>query len=258
MRTLLTILGLLLLIAGLGVTKGKQIGMLIAFGKEAEKNGPPAETVSTMPAKSDAWEEIIPSIGTITSVKGVTVSNDAPGVVTAINFDSGANVVQGQVLLVLDSSVERAQLASAQARRELAASNEGRTRSLVGTDSLPKAQLDNDQALLKSSGADLDALAAQISRKVVRAPFSGRLGIRNVSFDQADLRDWRPEQTMAGAYALDVFHHVPPASGDRLLQDLFARIEPGGRFLLKDIDTAPRAMLWFTYLLDALMSPRDD
>lgn len=184
MRTLVTILGLLLLIAGLGVTKGKQIGMLIAFGKEAEKNGPPPETVSTMPAKSDTWEEIIPSIGTVTSVKGVTVSNDAPGVVTAIHFDSGANVVAGQVLVELDSSVERAQLASAQARRELATINEGRTRALVGTSSLPQSQLDNDRALLKTSGADLDALSAQISRKIVRAPFSGRLGIRNVNLGQ--------------------------------------------------------------------------
>lgn len=183
MRTLITIVGILL-IAGLGITKGKQIGMLIAFGKEAEKNGPPPETVSTQLAKSDAWEQTIFSIGTITSVKGVTVSNDAPGVVSSILFDSGANVSAGQVLLVLDTSVERAQFASAQARRELATINEGRTRSLVVADSLPKAQLDSDQALLKSSGADLDALQAQISRKVVRAPFAGRLGIRNVNLGQ--------------------------------------------------------------------------
>ncbi len=87
---------------------------------------------------------------------------------------------------------------------------------------------------------------------------AARLGIRNVSFSQHDLREWRPDQPLAGAYALDVFHHISPDSGDRLLQDLCAHIEPGGRFLLKDIDTAPRAMLWFTYLLDVLMSPRDD
>ncbi len=184
MRYLITIVVLILLVGGLGITKGKQIGMLIAFGKAAEKAGPPPETVSTGQATSDSWEEVIASVGTVTSVKGVTVSNDAPGVVTQIHFDSGANVQAGQVLLVLDSSVERAQFASAQARRELAVINEGRTRNLVGTDSLPKSQLDNDQALLKTSGADLDALQAQISRKVVRAPFSGRLGIRNVNLGQ--------------------------------------------------------------------------
>jgi 2-polyprenyl-3-methyl-5-hydroxy-6-metoxy-1,4-benzoquinol methylase len=50
---------------------------------------------------------------------------------------------------------------------------------------------------------------------------------------------------------------MPVESGNRLLADLSAHIKPGGRFLLKDIDTHPRAMLWFTYLLDVIMSPRD-
>lgn len=84
-----------------------------------------------------------------------------------------------------------------------------------------------------------------------------KLGIRNVSFRQQDLRDWRPDFALAGAYALDVFHHLPIENGNRLLQDLSARLRPGGRFLLKDIDTTPRWMLLFTYLLDLLMSPRD-
>lgn len=87
---------------------------------------------------------------------------------------------------------------------------------------------------------------------------AAKLRISNVSFRQQDLRDWRPDELMAGAYALDVFHHIPPDKGDRLLCDLFAHLQPGGRLVLKDIDTAPRWMLWFTYLLDALMSPRDD
>ena len=102
-------------------------------------------------------------------------------------------------------------------------------------------------------GLDINARRLQTARDA-----AAKLGIRNVSFQQKDLRDWHPDQTIAGAYALDVFHHIPPASGDRLLQDLNAHLEPGGRFLLKDIDTAPRGMLWFTFLLDALMSPRDD
>jgi 2-polyprenyl-3-methyl-5-hydroxy-6-metoxy-1,4-benzoquinol methylase len=102
-------------------------------------------------------------------------------------------------------------------------------------------------------GLDINARRLQIARDAAE-----QLGIRNASFVQQDLRDWRPEQNIAGAYALDIFHHLPVEKGNRLLNDLFARLEPGGRFLLKDIDTQPRAMLWFTYLLDALMSPRDD
>jgi 2-polyprenyl-3-methyl-5-hydroxy-6-metoxy-1,4-benzoquinol methylase len=102
-------------------------------------------------------------------------------------------------------------------------------------------------------GLDVNARRLHIAQNA-----AAKLGIRNVSFQRQDLRDWRPDQTIAGAYALDVFHHIPVESGNRLLDDLSARIEPGGRFLLKDIDTTPRAMLWFTYLLDVLMSPRDN
>jgi len=102
-------------------------------------------------------------------------------------------------------------------------------------------------------GVDVNEARLRIARAAAQ-----KLGIANVTYEQRDLRDWRPHETIAGAYALDVFHHIPVASGDELLRELFARLEPGGRFLLKDIDTTPRAMLWFTYLLDVLMSPRDD
>ena len=104
-------------------------------------------------------------------------------------------------------------------------------------------------------GLDVNAPRLQIARAA-----AAKLGITNVEFLHYDLRDWRPAaaRKIAGAYALDVFHHMPMASGDRLLGDLFEHIQPGGRFLLKDIDTQPRVMLWFTYLLDVLMSPRDD
>lgn len=104
-------------------------------------------------------------------------------------------------------------------------------------------------------GLDVNARRLQIARDA-----ASKLGITNVEFLHDDLRDWRPAagRKMAGAYALDVFHHVPISSGDRLLRDLFEHIQPGGRFLLKDIDTTPRTMLWFTYLLDVLMSPRDE
>lgn len=102
-------------------------------------------------------------------------------------------------------------------------------------------------------GIDLSASRLAIARTAAR-----RLDITNVTFLHTDLREWRPVEGIAAAYALDVFHHVPVAIGNRLLRDLFACIGQGGRFVLKDIDTTPRPMLWFTYVLDVLMSPRDD
>ncbi len=184
MRYVVAIGALLLLIAGLVAVKGTQIGSLIKMGKEMEKAGPPPETVATAVAKEDAWESTLSAIGTIAAVKGVSLSNDAPGVVSAIHFDSGALVKQGDVLVELDSNVERAQLASVEARRELARLNAGRSRALVASDSIPKAQLDNDEAAVKSSQSDLGALQAQIARKIVRAPFSGKLGIRAINIGQ--------------------------------------------------------------------------
>jgi membrane fusion protein (multidrug efflux system) len=184
MRYVVAIGALLLLIAGLVAVKGTQIGSLIKMGKEQEKAGPPPETIATAVSKEDAWESTLSAVGTIAPVKGVSLSNDAPGVVSAIHFDSGAVVKQGDVLVELDSNVERAQLASVEARRELARLNAGRSRALVASDSIPKAQLDNDEAVVKSSQSDLGALQAQIARKIVRAPFSGKLGIRAINIGQ--------------------------------------------------------------------------
>jgi membrane fusion protein (multidrug efflux system) len=123
-------------------------------------------------------------VGTIASGKGVAISNEVPGIVAAIRFESGAPVKAGQILVELDSRADRAQLASIEARKELATLNVGRTRALVDDKAIAKAQLDTDESALKTSTADLRALRAQIDRKVVRAPFSGRLGIRQVNLGQ--------------------------------------------------------------------------
>src|SRR5205823_1528647 len=90
----------------------------------------------------------------------------------------------GQVLLELDTSVERAQLESAEARRGLAELSTARTRKLTAREAASQSQLDTDEAQLKTSSADAGALKAQIDRKTVRAPFSGRLGIRLVNLGQ--------------------------------------------------------------------------
>jgi len=120
----------------------------------------------------------------VVAAQGVAVSNESPGVVTAIRFESGALVRAGQVLVELDTSVEKAQLASAQARKTLASVSAGRSRQLVVRSAISKAQLDGDEAQLSTSRADLEALQAQIARKTVRAPFSGRLGLRAVNLGQ--------------------------------------------------------------------------
>jgi membrane fusion protein (multidrug efflux system) len=184
MRYVYAIVGVLLVVGGLVAVKGKQISQLIAFGEHYKQSGPPPEVVSSAIATSAPWEGTLTAVGSIMPVKGVSVSNDAAGVVARIHFESGQVVKQGQVLVELDNSVERAQLASAAARTELASISLKRTRALIATNTIAASQLDTDESGLKGDTADATALAAQINRKIVRAPFSGRLGIREVNLGQ--------------------------------------------------------------------------
>lgn len=184
MRYLVPIIVLVAIVGGLGGVKFRQIQTLLHAKETQEKMGAPPETVGTAIATEESWEGTISAVGTVAAVRGVAVSNESPGVVTAIKFESGQVVRAGQVLVELDTSVERAQLASAEARRQLAALGAGRSRVLAEREATSKAQLDSDEAQLKTSSADFGALKAQIDRKTVRAPFAGRLGIRTVNLGQ--------------------------------------------------------------------------
>ncbi|MGH7434134.1 MAG: efflux RND transporter periplasmic adaptor subunit, partial [Polyangiaceae bacterium] len=184
MKYVVVLVALLGLVGGLGSIKYKQISSLIAMGHAMEKSGPPPEAVGTATATKDSWQESLEAVGSVAAARGVTVSNDAAGIVSAIHFESGKVVHEGDILLELDSNVERSQLSAARARRELAQINAGRTRALVASNALPMAQQDSDEAVVKTSNGDLDALQAQIARKTVRAPFSGKLGIRQVNLGQ--------------------------------------------------------------------------
>jgi membrane fusion protein (multidrug efflux system) len=184
MRYLIPIIVLVAIVAGLGGVKFKQISTLLHAGETMQKMGPPPEAVATAVAGEDSWEGTISAVGSVATVRGVAVSNESPGVVTAIHFESGQTVRAGQILVELDTSVERAQLASAEARRQLADVSAGRSRALAEREAASKAQLDADEAQLKTSSADFGALKAQIDRKTVRAPFAGRLGIRTVNLGQ--------------------------------------------------------------------------
>jgi membrane fusion protein (multidrug efflux system) len=178
------IFGLLAIIAVLAGIKGAQIGKLIGMGKAMQASGPPPETVNTEVAQKQVWERTFSSTASVVSARGVALSNDAPGVVSAIHFESGKVVKQGDLLVELDSKVERAQLASTRARLDLARTALSRSQRLVSSGAETQAQLDADESQLKSLSADLGALEAQIARKSIRAPFAGKLGIRQVNLGQ--------------------------------------------------------------------------
>lgn len=184
LKIILVVVGLLALVGTLGAVKGAQIGSLMKMGEDFKKSGPPPEAVSSAVTTKQSWQGQMTAVGTIAPVKGVALSNDSPGVVSKINFESGAMVKQGQVLVELDTSVERAQLASATVQRDLAQVNVNRSRALIKEQVTTQAQVDTDEAQVKASATNAQTIQAQISRKIVRAPFSGRLGIRAVNVGQ--------------------------------------------------------------------------
>lgn len=184
MRYAFTLAALILTIAVLAGVKGAQIATLVSFGEEMERLGPQPEAVNAARAEEQEWEQALHAVGSVVSSQGLALSNDASGIVSQLRFESGARVRTGQALLQLDSAVERAQLASLRARLRLAALSLRRTRRLAAAGAVPRAELDAEQATFDSLSADAEALAAVIDKKTLRAPFSGRLGIREVNLGQ--------------------------------------------------------------------------
>jgi len=205
----------LLVIGVLAGTKFAQISSLIAFGKAAQAAGPPPEAVGTAVAKGAAWESVLESVGSVTAGRGVTISNEIPGVVRAIHFESGAKVRAGQVLVELDAGVEKAQLASLRARRELATTTAARSRRLEAGGASTKAQLESDEAQLKTVSADAEALEAEIAKKTIRAPFAGKLGIRSINLGQY-LNPGTPITVLESQEAVYVDFTVPQQEAGRV------------------------------------------
>jgi membrane fusion protein (multidrug efflux system) len=177
-KIILAIVVLVLVVAGLAGIKAAQIGTLIAFGKSYV---PPPETVSTAPAREEKWQETIPAVGSITAVQGVRLTAEVPGTVAEIKFESGAVVAKGDLLVRLDVSTEDAQLRALDAQVEWAQTNMARYKSLRTENTVSQAELDQAETDLKQKQANADAVRATIAKKVIRAPFAGKLGIRQIN-----------------------------------------------------------------------------
>lgn len=175
---------LALVIAFLGAIGGfkfLQIRSAMAAGASFQ---PPPEAVTTVIARQEMWDTTLGAIGTVAAVNGVMVSADLPGIVEAINFDSGQRVSKGDVLVRLDMKQERAQLAAAQAQMELAHIELQRAQGLLPQGIVAQETHDQAAAQFKQAEARVGEIRATIERKTIRAPFGGTLGIRLVNVGQ--------------------------------------------------------------------------
>ena len=180
MKITLSALGLLLVLLLIGVVKWRQIVAL-----QHANFAPPPETVSTSDARLESWPEVLTSVGSLSAVQGVTVAAELDGKIVQVDFEAGSAAKAGDVLVRQDTSVEEAMLRSAEAGVELARVNLERTRELLAKATVSQSQFDSDAATYKQAIAAADNIRATIAKKTIKAPFSGRLGIRLVNLGQS-------------------------------------------------------------------------
>jgi membrane fusion protein, multidrug efflux system len=180
-QRLVVIVGLL---AVAGILVGVKAGQIVTMVKAGESFVPPPEAVTSAKVEASQWQPTRAAIGSLVAMRGVTLGAELPGLVREITFESGTAVRRGAALVKLDTSAEEAQLASAVADASLARVNLERTRTLRRSEANAQADLDAAEAKSKQADATVANLQATIAKKTVRAPFDGRIAIRQIELGQ--------------------------------------------------------------------------
>lgn len=214
-KVILSLVAVVLVLAALAGIKALQIGTMIAFAKNFS---PPPETVATSTAKEEKWQEFIPAVGSISAVQGVKITAEVPGTVEEIKFESGAVVAKGDLLVHLDTSTEEAQLRSLEAQVEYAQINLARYQSLRSENTVSQSELDQAATDLKQKQANADAIRATIAKKIICAPFAGKLGIRQIN---------KGEYLEAGKFIVSLQALAPVYADFSLPQQELGRLKPG-------------------------------
>lgn len=183
-RFLLMLLVVAAIVGGLAFTKQRQIKEMQATFSKPQ---PPTEVAVATVARKE-WQRTIPGTGSLTAVQDAFVTNEVPGLVAALHFESGQRVAKGDPLLTLDATVDEAVLAGQVAELQLAEVQYQRARKLVRDRTMSQSQFDESAANRDRIAAEVAAQRARIAKKTVRAPFAGVLGIRRV-----DLGDYLAE-----------------------------------------------------------------
>lgn len=158
--------------------KGKE-NSAAAAGKGKRKNGP--VSVNIMVVKDTSVSNEIDITGTIDANERVNLISQTAGNITGIYFNEGARVKKGQLLVKVYNQDLQASLQQYQAQMVLARDINNRNKILYQKEAVSKEEYQTSQSSLQSLQAQADVVRAQINRTEIRAPFSGVIGLRNVS-----------------------------------------------------------------------------
>jgi membrane fusion protein (multidrug efflux system) len=137
--------------------------------------------VSIAPVRQERVSQKLEALGNARANESVDISSKTSNIVTSVTFRDGERVRKGQLLVRLDDSQASADVAAAEAAVAESERLYNRSRELMSTGALSKAQFDQLEATLKANRARLAAAQARLDDTVIRAPFSGRVGLRRVS-----------------------------------------------------------------------------
>jgi membrane fusion protein, multidrug efflux system len=168
----------------LGGVFGFQVFKAAMIKKFMAQMSSPPQTVSATKAGSSAWQRKIEAVGSLRALKGADLSLEVPGVVDSIMFNSGDDVQGGTVLLKLRDEDDIAKLNSLKATAELNRITYERDQKQFRINAVSQATLDTDDANLKNALAQVAQQQAILDKKVLKAPFTGHLGIRAVDVGQ--------------------------------------------------------------------------
>lgn len=144
----------------------------------------PEITVSTTVASAETWTPVIPSVGTLRASQGVDITAQEAGIITELRFESGAVVEKGDLLAQQYVDDERARLKALEADVELAELNLVRAQDLLDKDLNSQFEYDTRKTDRDRAVAQARNVRLVIDKKTIRAPFSGRIGIRQIDLGE--------------------------------------------------------------------------
>jgi membrane fusion protein, multidrug efflux system len=138
-------------------------------------------TVSGIVVHTQTFDNNLSLSGSIEANEQVEIRSEISGIVEGIYFQEGSNVSKGQLLFKVNDIELRAQLGQATTKENLASENERRAKLLLNKEAISQEEFDIAKADLKLAQAQTQLIKAQIAKTNVRAPFSGKIGLRSIS-----------------------------------------------------------------------------
>ncbi len=145
---------------------------------------PPPAVVSAVEVMQESWQPYLYAVGSLVATQGIFVTNEVPGQVSEIYFESGQRVNRGELLLQLADTVDRADLEGLLAEGRLAEVQFQRRAKLLRDKSISRSEYDEAKARLDNANAQVASKRALIKKKQIQAPFTGLLGIRQVDLGE--------------------------------------------------------------------------